>query len=66
MLTNSSKFQRSEARANMEPTWSKHGPDLVPKSRHSIEMFLRPYLPSVENFRALAGSKVKLGQISNK
>ena len=67
MLTQSSKFQSpsrlgSKARPNIVPSWSQHGPDMVPKSRHSIEMLLRPYLPSLENFRALAGLKGKLGQ----
>ena len=56
----------SKARPNMEPTWSKYGPDMVPKSRHSIKMFLRPYLPFLENFRALAGLEVKLGQTWSK
>ena len=41
---------------------SQHGPDMVPKSRHSIQMLVRPYLPSLENFRALVGLEVKLGQ----
>jgi len=41
---------------------SQHGPDMVPKSRHSIQILLRPYLPSLENFRALVGLEVKLGQ----
>ena len=35
---------------------AKHGPDMVPKSRHSIDMLLRPYI------RALVGLEVKLGQ----
>ena len=43
-------------------TWSQHGPDMVPKNRHSIEMVLRPFGFSVENFSALAGLEVKLGQ----
>ena len=42
--------------------WSQHGPDMVPKNRHSIEMVLRPFGFSVENFSALAGLEVKLGQ----
>ena len=44
----------------------QHGPDMVPKSRHSIAMILRPYLPSLENFRALVGLEVKLGKIWSK
>ena len=36
-------------------TWSQHGPDMVPKNRHSIEMDLRQFRFSVENFIALAG-----------
>ena len=43
-------------------TWSQHGPDMVPKNRHSIEMVLRPCRFSVENFSALAGLEVKLGK----
>ena len=43
-------------------TWSQHGPDMVPKNRHSIDMHLRPFRFSVENFSALAGLEVKLGQ----
>ena len=42
--------------------WSQHGPDMVPKNRHSIEMFLGPFGFSVKNFSALAGLEVKLGQ----
>ena len=42
MLTQSSNFQ------SLRWSGSKAGPnmvsDMVPKSRHSIEMFLRPYL----------------------
>ena len=29
-------------------TWSKHGPDMVPKYRHSIEIALRPFRFSVK------------------
>ena len=43
-------------------TRSQHGPDMVPKNRHSIEMVLRPFGFSVETFSALAGLEVKLGQ----
>ena len=43
-------------------TWSQHGPDMVPKNRHSIKMVLRPCIFSVKNFSALAGLEVKLGQ----
>ena len=43
-------------------TWSHHGPYMVPKNRHSMEMGLRPFRFSVENFMALAGLEVKLGQ----
>ena len=43
-------------------TWSKHGPDMVPKNRHSMEMGLRPFRFSAENFSVLAGLEVKLGQ----
>ena len=43
-------------------TGSEHGPDMVPKNTHSIEMVLRPCRFSVENFSALAGLEVKLGQ----
>ena len=35
---------------------------MVPENRHSIEMVLRPFGFSVENFSALAGLEVKLGQ----
>ena len=42
--------------------WSQHGPDMVPKNRHSIKMVLRPCRFSVENFSDLAGLEVKLGQ----
>ena len=35
---------------------------MVPKNRHSIEMFLRPFGFSVKNFSALAGLEVKLSQ----
>ena len=63
ILTKSSKFQSpSWSGTKYTKTLSKHGPDMVPKSRHSIEMLLKPYLPSLENFRALAGLKGKLGQ----
>ena len=43
-------------------TWSHHGPDMVPKNRHSIEIVLRPCRFSVKNCNALAGLEVKLGQ----
>ena len=43
-------------------TWAQHGPDMVRKNRHSIEMDLRPFRFSVENFSAQAGLEVKLGQ----
>ena len=43
-------------------TWSEHGPDMVPKNKHSIEIVLRPFSVSVKNFSALAGLEVKLGQ----
>ena len=43
-------------------TWSEHGPDMVPKNKHSIDMGLRQFRFSVENFMALAGLEVKLGQ----
>ena len=46
----------------MAPTWSKHGPDMVLKSRHSVDIGLRPCLLSLEKFSALAGLEVKLGQ----
>ena len=46
----------------MVQTQSKQGPDMVPKSRHSIEMVLRPFGFSVEHFSALAGLEVKLSQ----
>ena len=46
----------------MVPTWSKHGPDMVLMSRHSVDIGLRPCLLSLENFSALAGLEVKLGQ----
>ena len=35
---------------------------MVPKNRHNVEMFLRPLGFSVENFNALAGLEVELGQ----
>jgi len=38
----------------MVPTWSQ--------KIHSLEMCLRPFRFSVENFSALAGLEVKLGQ----
>ena len=71
MLIQSSKLHNSSwygsnVKPNMVPIWSKHGPDMVPKSRHSIDMFLRPYLTSLENFRALAALEVKLGQTWSK
>ena len=43
-------------------TWSKHGPDIVLKIRHSVDIGLRPFLLSLENFSALAALEVKLGQ----
>ena len=43
-------------------TWAKHGPNMFPKNRHNVEMFLRPLGFSVKNFSALAGLEVKLGQ----
>ena len=43
-------------------TWSEHGPDMVPKNKHSIYMGLRPLGCSVKNFSALAGLEVKLSQ----
>ena len=46
----------------MVTTWSKHGPDMAPKRVHSIDIGLRPCLLSLENFSALAGLKVRLGQ----
>ena len=46
----------------MVPTWSKHGPDMVLMSRHSVDISLRPCLLSVENFSALACLEVKLSQ----
>ena len=39
---------------------------MVPKNLHSIEMVLRPFGFSVENFSALAGLEVKLGQTWSK
>ena len=48
----------------MAPTWTEHGPDMVPKSVHSINIGLRPCLLSLQNFRALADLEVKLGQMS--
>ena len=38
----------------MARAWSKHGPDMVPKIRHSIDNHLRPCWLSLENIRALA------------
>ena len=46
----------------LHQTLSQHGPNMVPKNRHFIEMVLRPYRFSVENFSAIAGLEVKLGQ----
>ena len=43
-------------------TWSQHGPNMVPKNKHSNEMGLRQLRLSVENFSARAGLEVKLGQ----
>merc|ERR1711954_560740 len=51
---------------NIGQALSQHGPDMVLKSRHFIEMLLRPYLPGLENFRALASLKGKLGQTWSK
>ena len=48
----------------MVPTYSKHGPDMVLKSRHLVDIGLRPWGFSLENFRALAYLEVKLHQIS--
>ena len=63
MLTQSSNFRALAGQGvNTGQTLSQHGPDMVPKSRHSIQILLRPYLPSLENFRALVGLEVKLGQ----
>ena len=39
---------------------------MVPKNRQSIRMVLRPCRFSVENFSALAGLEVKLGQTWSK
>ena len=59
-------FENFSALAGLEvklgQTWSPHGPDMVLKSRHSVEIGLRPCLLSLENFSALAGLKVRLGQ----
>ena len=46
----------------MVPTWSKHGTDMVLMSRHLADIGLRLCLLSLENFSALAGLKVRLGQ----
>ena len=46
----------------MVPTWSKHGPDMVLESRHSVDIGLRQCRLSLENFSALAGLEVKLGK----
>ena len=47
---------------NLGKTWSQHGPNMVPKNRHSIEMVLRPFGFSVGNFSALACLEVMLGK----
>ena len=39
----------------MALTWSKYGPNMVQKLRHSIDNCFRPSWLSPENFRALAG-----------
>ena len=46
----------------MVPTYSKHGPDMVIMSTHSVDIGLRPCLLSLENFSVLAGLEVRLGQ----
>ena len=38
----------------MARTWSKYGPDMVPKIRHSIDNCFSTCWLSPENFRALA------------
>ena len=47
-------------------TLSKHGPNMVPKSRHSMNMDLKPCQLSLKNFRALAGLEVELGKTWSK
>ena len=43
-----------DAYSELGKSCSKHSPDIVKKTRHSIENCLRPCLLSLENFRALA------------
>ena len=45
----------------MVPTWSKHDPDMVSKSKPSIDMYFRSCWLSLVNFLALAGLEVKHG-----
>ena len=47
----------------MVPTCSKYSPDVVLKSRHSVDLGHRPNWLSLENCSALSGLEVKLGQI---
>ena len=46
----------------MVQTLSKHSPEMVLKSKHSIDMGLKASWLSLENFRALAGPEVHIGQ----
>ena len=71
MSTQSSNFR---ALAGLElmlgKAWFKHGPNLAPtwfiRSRHSKDMFLRPYSLSLENFRGLGGLEGNLCQTWSK
>ena len=44
LKSQSSRWSISKAIPNMVPTWSKHGPGMVPKSRHSIDIILKTTL----------------------
>ena len=46
----------------MVPIRSKHEPDMVPKSRHFMDMDFGQCLLSLEKIRALAGLEVKMGK----
>ena len=46
----------------MVPTWSIFGPDIVLKSRHSVDIGLRPFRLILENISTVAGLDIRLGQ----
>ena len=63
MKLHSFSWSGSNTRPNLIPPWSKDGPGMVPKSRHSIDMFFKTIYAQFfsSNFRALAGLDLKLG-----